>query len=477
MNTLAADSLPCLPQAVFHVATLGCKINQYETQSLREAWLGLGWLETDDPAQAAVVVVNSCAVTQRAVSDLRQAVRKLRRQAPEARLVVTGCAAQVLAKELRDMAEVDCVVGQDRKDQLHELLPYLAGESSLESREGSGETSGEASEEAPESGPIQATTFPPFSIRDYQRARAVLKIQDGCTRGCTYCIVPSTRGASVSREPRHIEAELARLLDAGVREITLSGINLRQFGRDFSPENNIQDLWDLAAHLNATFAPNWLGRARLRISSLDPAQLTAKTLDVLAQSALLCPHLHVSLQSGSPAVLGRMNRSSTDPDGLLAFMHKLRSIWPLFGLGVDVICGFPGESDKDFSLTRDLMDALPLTYAHIFPFSPRPGTRAADMDGQVGKETKAERAKELRELAQAKKQGFLEQLTQVDRLTVALEQQAPARGMCEYYVPCSFSNAQPEAAPRELTRARPLAVDEDTTGLHVAPLPGQGDEK
>jgi len=209
----------------FHVATLGCKINQYESEAIAEAWSALGYAEAGDAGTADVLLVNSCAVTNRAVSDLRAAVRRMRQQNPGARIIVTGCAAQVLAKDIAAMPEVDAVVPQDRKAAL------LAGPfgpkglfEAFKKEEG-------VAAAGPE-GETAARVFPPFSITAFNRARAVVKVQDGCSHHCTYCIVPLTRGASVSREPAAALAEMRRLLEAGYRELVLSGVNLRQYGRD-----------------------------------------------------------------------------------------------------------------------------------------------------------------------------------------------------------------------------------------------------
>jgi MiaB/RimO family radical SAM methylthiotransferase len=268
----------------FHVSTLGCKINQYESEALGEAWRAKGLVEAEAPEEAQVLLVNSCAVTSRAVSDLRATVRRLRKQNPSARIVVTGCAAQVLAAELAAMPEVDEVVPQERKAEL------LAG----------------PLRRAAAADPESPRVFPPFSIASFRRARAVVKVQDGCSHGCTYCIVPLTRGRSVSREPAEVLSELRRLLDAGYRELVLSGVNLRQFGRDLAEP---LDFWDLLARVEAELAPQWAGRARLRLSSLEPAQLCAKGLDALGGSRLVAPHLHLSLQSGDESVLRRDRKS------------------------------------------------------------------------------------------------------------------------------------------------------------------------
>jgi len=421
----------------FHVATLGCKINQYESEAIAEAWRGRGLLEADSPGEADVILVNSCAVTGRAVSDLRATVRRLRQQTPGARLVVTGCAAQVLEAALAAMPEGDEVVPQACKADL------LDGPFGVHGEDRTGEP---------------APAFQPFRIGSFGRARAVVKVQDGCSHRCTYCIVPLTRGPSVSRAPEDAIAEVRRLLAAGYRELVLSGVNLRQYGRDL-PEPLA--FWDLLARLEAELAPEWAGRARLRLSSVEPGQLDARALDVLGNSRLVAPHLHLSLQSGDEGVLKRMGRGHYNPAQVLDFLRQLRARWPRLGLGADLLTGFPGESAGQFETTYAFCRELPLTYAHVFPFSPRPGTAAADWPDALPKAERTSRAARLRGLAEAKKRAFRRELAALPRLTVLIENAETGAGTCEFYAPCVV--AGPGLKPGGLAAARP-------EGLEAGPL-------
>ncbi len=422
----------------FFVATLGCKINQYESEAIAEAWRGQGLVEAGSAGDAGVLLVNSCAVTSRAVSDLRATVRRLRQQNPRARMVVTGCAAQVLAKDIAAMAEVDEVVPQARKAEL------LAGPQRLV----------EASVE-----PDAGRAFPPFSIASFRRARAVVKVQDGCSHGCTYCIVPLTRGKSVSREPGEVLSELRRLLEAGYRELVLSGVNLRQFGRDLTEP---LDFWDLLARVEQELAPQWAGRARLRLSSLEPAQLDAKGLSALGGSRLVAPHLHLSLQSGDAGVLKRMGRGHYRPEQVLDFLAQLRSFWPRMGLGADLLTGFPGETAEQFETTYAFCRELPLTYAHVFPFSPRPGTVAAGWPDHLPKAERTARAARLRGLAESRKRAFGKELAALPELTVLIEGAGgeTGHGVCEFYAACEVRGEVPGAlfAPGSLVRLRPRGM-------------------
>ena len=418
----------------FHTATLGCKINQYETRSIAEAWArgcdGHEAVEVDSPLEADLILVNSCAVTANAVADLRQTVRRLHRDNPDAPIIVTGCAAQVMPDELAKLPGVVRVVSQEDKPAL------LLG---------------------PEGEPVPVRTeFAPFSVTGYGRARAVVKVQDGCSHHCTYCIVPLTRGRSVSRPPEDVAAEVSRLLDGGWREFILSGINLRHYGRGLAGKT---DFWDLVARLEQDFGPQWAGgRARFRISSVEPGQLDAKAFDTLAGSAMVCPQLHLSLQSGDPDVLKAMGRGHYRPEQALEFCLRLGEVWPVMGLGADFIAGFPGETEAGFANTEALVRDLPLTYAHIFPYSERPGTRAATMDNQVDVPVRKERAARLRKVVGAKRRAFRERLLALDHLDV-LVQDKEGRGVSQYYAACRFDRPAPGIEPRSLVRARPVGQE------------------
>jgi MiaB/RimO family radical SAM methylthiotransferase len=411
----------------FHTTTLGCKINQYETQAIAESWIAGGGVAVDDPAEADLLLVNSCAVTAGAVADLRKAVRRLHRENPQADIVITGCAAQVLAGELASLPGVTRVVPQERKADLLRRMDDVQGREEIS----------------------QAA----FAITDYPRARAVAMVQDGCSHRCTYCIVPLTRGPSRSREPGAIEAEIARLVEAGFAEVVLSGVNLRQFGRELSPR---LDFWDLLERLERAFA-HLEGRLRFRISSLEPGQLGPRALEVLGSSRLVAPQLHLSLQSGDPDVLRLMGRGHYSPGPLLGFLRELGARWPLFGLGADILVGFPGETRQRFENTLAYVRELPLSYAHVFPYSPRPGTPAETMDGQVDPAERRSRAAEVRGVAAGKKRRFLQRVAGLDRVWVVV-QDAAGSGVSEYYASCRFTNPA-GLASRQLVEARPVGLE------------------
>lgn len=446
----------------FFLLTFGCKVNQYETQAVREAWLRCGGTETDDPARAEVAVLNTCAVTANAVTDARQAVRRLHRLAPALRMVVAGCAADVAREALLTLPGVVAVLPPARKADLLDPVRLFAriGERmgarlGLEGDEMRPPPPHGEDAESAETRPA----FPPFSISRFRRARPVLKVQDGCSRACAYCIVPLTRGPSRSRSACDCLDEARRLLRAGYREIMLSGINLGQY-RD--THGGVGDFWDLLAHLDQALSPEWAGAARLRISSVDPAQLDDRALEVLGKARMVCPHLHLSLQSGSPEVLRAMRRPPFAPDRLVATVERMARIAGAegrFGLGADILMGFPGETEAHVRETLALARALPLTYAHVFPYSARPGTAAAEYAAQIPQAERRERAARVRALVEAKRRAFWEASLGAACLRVATEGDGSPKGVDECYVPCRFA-VPVTTAPTDhaLIAARPVAV-------------------
>ncbi|WP_246298896.1 MiaB/RimO family radical SAM methylthiotransferase [Desulfolutivibrio sulfodismutans] len=434
----------------FHFRTLGCKVNAYDAQALREELHARGYVEVDSPDDASLLVVNTCAVTARAAAESRRIAAALRRDHPRAEIIAAGCAVRAVPGFL-------------------DGLPGIAA--------------------APVIADV-ASAMPPFSdspaaphmaaaagVSEFPRARAVIKVQDGCSHGCAYCIIPRARGASRSRPVAQVTAEALRLAAAGFREIVLSGINLGHYGRDLP---QAPDFWDLLAAVWRTLESAHPGLVRLRLSSLDPGMLTQKALDVLAAAPSVCPHLHVSLQSAAPEVLAAMRRGHYHPADVADFVSDLGRIWPVMALGADILTGFPGESDTDFRATLDFCRALPLTYAHVFPYSRRPGALAANFPGQLPADVKKERARILRELARDKKTAFARTVAALPRLAFVAERARPARGVCEYYLECRLGGpGQGDIRLRQLVAAVPLGVaGADATDILVraaSPMPPHKD--
>lgn len=450
----------------FHLLTFGCKVNQYESQSLREAWQRQGGEECDDPALADIICVNSCAITAKGERDARAALLRLRRVAPQARLILTGCAAQlpgVLEPTRRRGAQqpqptADCIIPQADKARLLDALPPSLPEDG---------------QRAPQAATDAAQAFPPFAIDGFRRARPVLKVQDGCEHRCTYCIVPLTRGRCRSREPQAVLAEARRLLRGGYAELMISGINLRQYGRD-KPEYG--DFWSLLVWLDRELAPEFAGKARLRISSLEPGQLDARGVESLLACRLVCPHLHISLQHASPQVLRRMGRGHYRAEALQEAVRALAAHWPVMGLGADIILGFPGETEADVDCLLDFVAATPFSYAHVFPYSARPGTAAAGFAGHIPPQEKQERARRVREAVARQQEVFRRaQLALPDMLLAAdvadgqgTRKATGIRGVNEFYVPCRLLTPVPAMPLSGLVPVRPTGLD--AAGLLVEPV-------
>ena len=453
----------------FFCDTFGCKVNQYETESVREAWTGIGGRECTDPREADIVLVNSCAITSRGERDARNALVRLRREAPEAVLILTGCAARLVASFVprrgAPVPRADLIVAPERKELLADAaymsqvleaagrLPEAAAQRSdaFENVEGSCRPA-----PMPKTAPGERA-YPKLEISGYRRVRPVLKVEDGCTHRCTYCIVPQTRGMYVSRSPEDASAEAARLFREHA-EIMISGINLGQYGRDRPQWGTF---WDLLARLEADLAPAWAGRRRFRISSLEPSQLKDRALAVLASSKLAAPHLHISLQHASQRILKRMGRGHYSVETLLEAVEKIRAFWPVMGLGCDVIVGFPGEEESDVEeLCRFLRDS-PMTYAHVFPYSRRPGTPAASFEGQIPRAEKMARAKAVRSVVAAKARAFWESQLARDCMAIIPDAEAGSlpglvHGVNEFYAPCFLPEGD---YPRDsFTPAKPVKL-------------------
>ncbi|WP_295636194.1 MiaB/RimO family radical SAM methylthiotransferase [uncultured Mailhella sp.] len=421
----------------FYAVTYGCRVNQYETQAIREWWQSLGGTETDDPAEADVMLVDSCAVTAEAVSDARQMTRKLGRLNPEARIFAAGCAASAEPADFR-LPGVAAVIPQRDKFVLLRGHPLEMTDFSV------------AEEGRPR--------FAPFAIRSFRRARPVVKVQDGCSQGCAYCIIPLTRGPARSRPVDDILAETRRLLENGYREIMISGVNLRQFHADGADGRNF---WTLLRRMDAEFSPEWRDRARFRLSSLDPAQVTAaECLETLEGCRMVCPHLHLSLQSGSMAVLRRMGRSPYSPESVTDAVAKMRRFWPVMGLGADILMGFPGETEEETEETLAMLRALPMTYAHVFPYSVRPGTRAAELKDQLPKKVRQEHAARVRALMAEKHGKFLQAQLAMPGMTVAFDSADARHGNNEWYADCRMEDESCAARRgHELVRVSPVRVE------------------
>jgi threonylcarbamoyladenosine tRNA methylthiotransferase MtaB len=362
------------------IMTLGCKVNQYESRALGEALeregyaVARGGHKSDESPD--VVVINTCTVTHRSDSDARAMVRRAQREHPGAKIVVSGCYAETDPEAVASLG-ADLVVGTAQKAELARFI--------VEER--LGVFSGDADTVA---------TLDPAPVSGFERSRAFFKVQDGCEAYCAYCIVPFARGPSRSLAPEEVGAGLKRLVDGGHREIVLTGIHLGYWGKELDPVQSFTRLLEIA---------EGCGADRVRLSSLEPLELTDEVIGRVAASDVLCPHLHIPLQSGSDTVLARMGRPYTAGQFRKSIESALERIEGVC-LGFDVIVGFPGETEAEFNETLALLEALDFCYLHVFPYSPRKGTRAFEMEGRVADVEIKRRGAVLRTLAREKREAF-----------------------------------------------------------------------
>lgn len=366
------------------VITFGCKANQADSDYLLDILTARGHEMVSHPAEADLILINSCTVTHRTDHDVRKTIRQLHRSYPTARIVVLGCYAQRDPEALAAIEGVHLVVGNPLREDIPRLLDSLTTEPQLHWS----------------SWPTD-TLLHHLAVAWRQRVRPFVKVQDGCDRRCTYCIIPYVRGPSRSVPPDRIIAGLREVVHHGAREVVLTGIHLGNYGRDLDP------VFPLSRLVERILAETTL--ERLRLSSIEPMEFDHHLIDLLAGCEHLAPHLHIPLQSGSAAVLRRMNRPYT-PDQFADLIRNVADTRRDLALGTDIIVGFPGESEAEFSETCQLLEDLPFTYSHVFPFSARPGTPAARMADAPSPQTVKTRSALLREISRRKSLLFRKSL-------------------------------------------------------------------
>ena len=397
---------------VFH--TLGCRLNAYETEAMREM--------TTEAGLSGLVIVNTCAVTSEAVRKARQDIRRLRRQNPDATLVVTGCAAQTEPETFAAMPEVDRVIGNTEKMQAATWANMAA--------DFVGET------ERVQVDDIMSVTETASHLIDGfgTRARAYVQVQNGCDHRCTFCIIPFGRGNSRSVPAGVVVDQIKRLVDRGYNEVVLTGVDLTSWGSDLPGAPRLGDLVMRILRLVPDLA-------RLRISSIDSIEADENLMAAIATEPRLMPHLHLSLQHGDDLILKRMKRRHLRDDAI-AFCEEARRLRPDIVFGADIIAGFPTETEVAFGNSLKLVDDCGLTWLHVFPYSPRPGTPAARMP-QVGGAAIKDRAARLRDIGAAAVAAHL--ATQQGK-THRILMENPRMGRTEQFTEVDFSTDQPEGA-------------------------------
>ena len=395
------------------IHNLGCKVNSYEADAMQEALTAAGFLMVPFSETADVYVVNTCTVTNVADRKSRQMLHRARRNNPDAVIVAAGCYVQVADEEQIKEMGIDLVIGNNKK---HELIPCLEkifndrteeADAKIDINDGACEY-----EELSVSGPTGHT-------------RAFIKVQDGCNQFCTYCIIPYARGRIRSRGIESVEEECRQLAECGFREVVLNGIHLSSYGKDIG-----SSLLELIGRVHAIE-----GIDRIRLGSLEPRLITQEFVRKLAAYEKVCPHFHLSLQSGSATVLKRMNRHYT-PEEYLEKCQILREHYEHPAITTDIIVGFPGETEEEFEETLAFAKEAGFYEIHVFPYSRRNGTPAAKMDGQIPEKIKHERAKRLISCAEDLKRSF-ENWYEGRRVSVLFEEQKEQNGrvFCEGFTP------------------------------------------
>ena len=400
------------------INTLGCKVNQYESASFLCSFEESGCRMAEKGEDADIVVINTCAVTAKAGAQSRQTVRRLMRRHPQAKIVITGCYAQMAANELAAMVEAPvCIIGNGNK---HLLVEAALTESPCDLTMLMGKI-------------LKKKEICPLPMRRFgNRTRAYLRVQDGCNNFCTYCIVPYTRGPSRSLELSEVLSQAKRFEEAGHKEIVVTGIHVGMYGRDLDRHYDIADLMLALCQAHPDI--------RFRLSSIEPQEISDKLLQTMASCHNFMPHFHIPLQSGDDTILSRMNRGY-DRQSFRRVVEKCRDAFPDAAIGIDILTGFPGEGTGEFAHSKALLTELDATYFHVFPYSKRPGTLAATFKNQVPKVVREERVAELRTLAEAKKKRFYKRYLETAR-PVLVEHKRNRQGMLtgftDNYIPVAF---------------------------------------
>lgn len=428
----------------FFICTFGCRCNQADSGAIRESLRRKGLAEVANHIDAGLVIVNSCTVTHRTDQKVRQMVRRVHRDNPGARLVVTGCYAERDPVAVAAIPGVDFTVGNADRDRLAHLLE----------------------EDAPGPG-LKIVRFPldgrgsqlPMALGETGgRTRPLVKLQDGCDARCSYCIVPSVRGPGRSAHPDDVIAVMKTLVTHGYREIVLTGVNLGAYGRKLEGAPTLLDLLRQILEIP--------GLGRLRLSSIEPMRFSRGIIRLAGSNPAIAPHFHIPVQSGSDRILQRMRRPYTAAR-FLSLVDSIRETLPFSGIGTDVLVGFPGESEDDFQRTCDLVRRAPLTYLHVFPFSAREGTAACSLGPRVTLPAIRARVATLRSISREKGLAFRRSLIgrELQAITLAREEgMGDSAVLTENYIHARVAGS---VDPNQLVTVRILEAFDEGTAAEV----------
>ena len=366
----------------FQIYTLGCKVNTYESNVMRDALLNKGYFEVGLKEKADITIINTCTVTNTADSKSMKVIRQAIRRNENAIIVVCGCLVQNKKEEVSKIDGVDIVIGNINKSKIVDYIEKYIEEKKQEVDVRN----------------IMNTNFEPMMLNNFNKTRAFVKIQDGCNNFCSYCIIPYTRGNVRSKDKQSVLKEIQLLVDEGHKEVVLTGIHTGNYGAEFA-DYKFADLLKDIVKIDKL--------ERLRISSIEITEINDDVMEVIKENNILVDHMHIPLQSGSDAVLKRMNRKY-DKEYFINKIKKLRKIRPNISITTDVIVGFPGETEEEFEETIETIKKIKFTKLHVFPYSKREGTKAAIMDGQVDENIKKKRVKILLQLSKELEYNYME---------------------------------------------------------------------
>ncbi len=373
---------------IFYIETLGCKVNTYESDGIAAGLEDHGLIRGKKGSHADICIINTCAVTSKAGMQSRQAIRRLIRENPDAKIMVTGCHAQTDPELVGQIQEIDQIICHRDKAQIAQYIAENVKNEAEKSLSFKKTDHGKTAEFIGFDKPVSGSM-----------TRAYLKIQDGCNAFCTYCIIPYARGASVSMPKEMVFDHIAGLADKGFNEVIITGIHSGMYGLDLFPP------YSLSALVRELDKKKQVGR--IRISSIEPNEITRELIDLAKPGHILCDHFHIPLQSGDNEILRRMKRPYTVEE-FKKVVHDIHDALPFAGIGLDVIIGFPGETDALFKNTFELIKALPVSYLHVFPFSPRKGTPAFHFTPKVDGQVIKERCARMRKLDREKRKAFIQ---------------------------------------------------------------------
>lgn len=401
-----------MKKVAFH--TLGCKVNQYETQAMSELFEGAGYNIVADTEVADVYVINTCTVTNIGDKKSRQFIRRVKRNNPDAIIAVVGCYAQTAPEEVLEVEGVNIVIGTNDRNK----IVYLVEDCNVDEKINIVDDI------------MKVKEFEEMPIKDIkEKTRGVLKIQEGCNQYCSYCIIPYARGPIRSRQKSEIIKEVKNLVSNGFKEIVLTGIHVASYGKDLNIKNALINVLQEVNDIE--------GLERIRLSSLEPTLFTDDFLRELIKLPKICEHFHLSLQSGCDKILKKMNRKYTTEE-YRGIVNKIRRFYPDVALTTDIIVGFPGESDEDFQTTYNFIEEIAFSDIHIFKYSPRQGTPAAIFKNQIDGKTKHSRSEKLITLGERMRKDyysrFIGQIKSVLFETISKDIEGHVEGLTDNYL-------------------------------------------